>query len=83
MSYFELPSLVVYYLNVSFSRLHLSRGKESCFSAIDYSYFCFFFLFEVVHVLSRRCLGKAVSFYCSTPWALNITSLEVTLLYRI
>ena len=40
MLYFVLPSLVVYYLNVSFSRYYIPVGEErAVFSANDYSYF--------------------------------------------
>ena len=43
MSYFVLPSCVVYYLNVSFNRFIISVGPEKAgFPAIDYSLFCCF-----------------------------------------
>ena len=45
MSCFVLPSLFFFYLNVSINRLNTSVGEErAVFSAIDYSYLCYFFL---------------------------------------
>ena len=58
---FYIASSVVYYSNVSFSRLITEVG----FSAILY------FLSP-----NSGCLGKAALFYCGTPWAFHVIILN-------
>ena len=74
MSYFCF-ALIVYYLNVIFTRLRTSVGKERCF-------FCHRLLVIFVVSVRRRSsseyMGKAALFYCGTPWDFHIliTSLK-------
>ena len=63
-----LVCCLLFGLNISFSRLYTSVGKKRAgFSAII-TRNGVFFLFEGVY-FSSGCLGKAVSFYCGSPWA--------------
>ena len=71
MVLFILVQSVVYYLNVSFSRLITSVGEERAVFVYYRLLVFLLFLFEGVP-LPLGALGKAALFNCGTPWTIHI-----------